>query len=262
MHMPWLEQGRSRRSGAARRKQAMRAQGRAVQKLLTAFTELDAHRGCKTSDLGSALKEVLQAAQAGRQDRQAAQQPQNQDASAMEEPKKTQFCRHYLRGRCSLGAVCRFAHVRSDLGKPQVARMTEAPAESSDGFTNLRAEATAFVPAAGASQSPSASSQAPCQGLELTKIAHSPTSLDEDCPIEDSSGTDGEAEGGTSLLAKPRPPTPPTKHSRYRRKEWIHKVAAGTSTLLLPVRPAGRRTPLLPAPWKLTLPAGTNTMLP
>ena len=77
MSVPWLE-GRPRRSGAARREQALRSQARAVQKLLAAFKELDQHRGCKTSKLGLALESALQ---------QEFQQP-NEDKDSQAETKK------------------------------------------------------------------------------------------------------------------------------------------------------------------------------
>lgn len=49
----------SRRSGAARRAQAARADARAVQRLLRGFKELEQHRGCCSSRLGAALSSVL-----------------------------------------------------------------------------------------------------------------------------------------------------------------------------------------------------------
>ena len=47
------------RSAASRRAQAVRAEGRAVSRLLRAFHELRAHRGCQLTKLASALREAL-----------------------------------------------------------------------------------------------------------------------------------------------------------------------------------------------------------
>ena len=55
----WQVGGRSRRCGAARRAQAMRAQARAVQRLLQGFLVLQRHRGCAPSRLGRALASAL-----------------------------------------------------------------------------------------------------------------------------------------------------------------------------------------------------------
>ena len=55
---PW-HAARPRRSGAARRAQAQRAQGRAVQVLLRCFVQLASHRGCQPTQLGSALSRLL-----------------------------------------------------------------------------------------------------------------------------------------------------------------------------------------------------------
>ena len=52
---------RPRRSAAERRAQALRAQGRMVQKLLASFEALSSHRGCLPSRLGSALAAALRA---------------------------------------------------------------------------------------------------------------------------------------------------------------------------------------------------------
>ena len=53
---------RPRRTGADRRKQQVRAEGRLVQRLLKCFVELDDHRGCAASRLGRALAVALRAA--------------------------------------------------------------------------------------------------------------------------------------------------------------------------------------------------------
>mmetsp|Transcript_16738 Transcript_16738/g.23039 ORF Transcript_16738/g.23039 Transcript_16738/m.23039 type:complete len:266 (-) Transcript_16738:156-953(-) len=55
---PW-RQGRPRRSGAARREQAVRAHARAVQQLLKGCEALEQHRGCQPSRLGAALAGLL-----------------------------------------------------------------------------------------------------------------------------------------------------------------------------------------------------------
>ena len=57
---PWTT-GRPRRSGAARRAQEVRAQGRAIQKFLGAMEELVLHRGCQPSRLGAVLAQLLRA---------------------------------------------------------------------------------------------------------------------------------------------------------------------------------------------------------
>ena len=56
---PLIWPARPRRSAAERRLQALRAQGRMVQKLLASFEALSSHRGCRTSRLGSALSAAL-----------------------------------------------------------------------------------------------------------------------------------------------------------------------------------------------------------
>ena len=55
---PWLD-GRTRRSGAQRRAQDMRAEARMVQRLLKCFAQLQ-HRGCGSTALGKALAMALQ----------------------------------------------------------------------------------------------------------------------------------------------------------------------------------------------------------
>ena len=55
---PWLD-GRTRRSGAQRRAQDMRAEARMVQRLLKCFAQLQ-HRGCGSTALGQALAMALQ----------------------------------------------------------------------------------------------------------------------------------------------------------------------------------------------------------
>ena len=52
---------RPRRSAAERRAQVLRAEGRVVQRLLSAQSALSAHRGCRQSLLGSALADALHA---------------------------------------------------------------------------------------------------------------------------------------------------------------------------------------------------------
>ena len=54
---PWVA-GRTRRSGAKRRAQAMRAEARVVTRLLKCFSQLH-HRGCGNSVLGNALAKAL-----------------------------------------------------------------------------------------------------------------------------------------------------------------------------------------------------------
>ena len=55
---PWLV-GRTRRSGAQRRAQDMRAEAGMVQRLLKCFAQLQ-HRGCGSTALGKALAMALQ----------------------------------------------------------------------------------------------------------------------------------------------------------------------------------------------------------
>ena len=55
---PWVN-GRPRRSGAARRPQALRAEGRTCQRMIKAFAELHSHRGGMPTQLGAALAETL-----------------------------------------------------------------------------------------------------------------------------------------------------------------------------------------------------------
>jgi hypothetical protein len=54
--------GRPRRSGTARREQARRAEGRAVQRLFKNLEMLGNHRGCQRSKVGEAIFAALQAA--------------------------------------------------------------------------------------------------------------------------------------------------------------------------------------------------------
>jgi hypothetical protein len=56
---PWAAHGRPRRSGAARRAQALRAHARAAQKLIQGFAALHHHRGCQPTALGAALAVAL-----------------------------------------------------------------------------------------------------------------------------------------------------------------------------------------------------------
>ena len=53
-HLP-----RPRRSGAARRQQALRAETRRIQRFLKGIQELSSHRGCQPSRLGAALASLL-----------------------------------------------------------------------------------------------------------------------------------------------------------------------------------------------------------
>ena len=55
---PWAF-GRPRRTGAQRRAQALRAEGRTFQRLLKVFAELQGHRGGQPSQLGTALAAAL-----------------------------------------------------------------------------------------------------------------------------------------------------------------------------------------------------------
>ena len=57
--VPWHNQ-RPRRSGAARRQQELRASTRCIQRILRGVKELNSHRGCQSSKLGSALACLLQ----------------------------------------------------------------------------------------------------------------------------------------------------------------------------------------------------------
>lgn len=62
--------------------------------------------------------------------------------------RKTQFCRHYRRGKCTLQETCAFAHSHADLGKPRPTVKSQATTSGGEVPRTLRADAPAFKPAA------------------------------------------------------------------------------------------------------------------
>ncbi|CAE8625761.1 unnamed protein product [Polarella glacialis] len=83
--IPTWTAGRPGRSGAARRAQQVRAQGRAIQCILGAVDALALHRGCQPSRLSAALAHILRGGAV---------------------PKSS----HFVRGFCRCGQDCGFLH--------------------------------------------------------------------------------------------------------------------------------------------------------
>lgn len=191
---PWMEK-RPRRSGRARHLQHLRSETRVIQRLLRGFSELENHRGCQPTVLGSALAEVLKAKT------EKADAKRNQNVLT-----KTQYCRHYLRGHCKLGDVCQFAHKESDLGHPRVlpcAPSCDTPAAEAKASSWLNPDAPAFQPEA------------------LTPVKRLPAqSIDETCPIDSSSDEEGSASLPDARTV--RPPTPPVSRRTIGRTPDEH----------------------------------------
>ncbi|CAE8632394.1 unnamed protein product [Polarella glacialis] len=93
--LPTWTAGRPRRSGAARRAQQVRAQGRAIQCILGAVDELALHRGCQPSRLGAALAHILRGGAVPK---------------SSPDPTPSKPCKHFVRGFCRRGQDCGFSH--------------------------------------------------------------------------------------------------------------------------------------------------------
>ena len=92
-----------RRPARARKEQKARANARMVQRLVADFAALQQHRGSQLSRVGVALAFALANIDSG----DVSGSPPTAAAAS---PKKSQLCRHYLRGTCTWGDGCRFAH--------------------------------------------------------------------------------------------------------------------------------------------------------
>ena len=85
-----------KRSSRSRREQHLLAEARTASRLVAGVTLLSTQRGSQPSIIGTALLNALNCRQLQQQ-----QQQQQQQLS---------ICRHFLRGICTWGSSCRFAH--------------------------------------------------------------------------------------------------------------------------------------------------------